>query len=83
VILQVAGTVQGICENKKLLCLCSFRWSCLLDVTGSSHNRTWDNTVACNRGDRKGPRKSLVRISDFPIEILRDAGVAAIGCDVC
>ena len=65
-----AGTVQGVCENKNLLFLFSFMWSCLLDVTGSGHNKTWDNSLAFARGGRKGPRKSLVRISDFLIEIL-------------
>jgi hypothetical protein len=38
--LPVAGTVQGVCENKDLLYLFSFMWSYLLDATGSGRNKT-------------------------------------------
>ena len=79
-----AGTLQGVCENKDLLCLCSFIWSYLLDVTGSGHNKTWDNFLALARGGRKGPRKPLLRISYFLNEILPTTTQEpnAVLCDV-
>jgi hypothetical protein len=39
-------------------------------MKGSGHNKTWDNSLALAREGRKGPRNSLVRITDFLNEIL-------------
>jgi hypothetical protein len=50
--LPASGTVQGVCENKDLLFLFFFMWSYLLDVTGSGHNKTWDNSLVFARGGR-------------------------------